>query len=120
SAEASCRDLCDGYIAQPSVGIAAYYKAGIARSITACILAKPSCGTLTHAQLEPCADDALAHACDDPTATTFCAPMVESCGGITPPDGGSNTIFTKEGCESIAKGLTSEGRKAFTSCVMEG
>lgn len=119
TADATCRDFCTRF-SGPTVEGVPTYTAGVARSITDCILAKPSCGALTDAEIHACTDPALAQACDDPTATTFCEPLVTACDGVTPPDGGSTTPFTKSTCEKLAKALTSAGRETFTSCVMEG
>jgi hypothetical protein len=107
AANTSCTAACERYLTN--------YTAGVARGITECIIKLPTCeGADT--EIAGCVQTALANACDDPTATTFCSPIVESC---TADGGGTSGIDLTE-CTDLAKGLSTAGRAAFTSCVTEG
>jgi len=104
----SCAAACEPYLAN--------YKSGVARDIISCLNSLPTCeGTGAETQIANCVQLALAKTCDDPSATTFCTPMAESCGA----DGGT-TGLELTACVGVAKGLNATGRAAFTTCVTEG
>lgn len=90
------------------------FKPAIAKAMADCLLKLPSCEGGTDA-VTACADAALAKACDDPTAKSYCTPIATACSGS---DSGDHV--TQAGCEALAKGLSEEGRTTFLSCVTEG
>lgn len=102
-----CDVSCEAY--------ASNFKPEVARAIADCLVKLPSCEGDFDA-MQACATAALAKACDDPTAKTFCTPIASSCGKN---DGGAADIDQSK-CEALAKGLSTEGRASFLSCVDEG
>lgn len=108
TADATCTTQCAGYIPN--------YKKGVARAIADCILALPSCeGGSTNAGVANCVQISLAKACPDPSAASFCKPLVTQCAA----DGGTGALDQTE-CQDLAVGLSDAGRVEFTSCVTEG
>jgi hypothetical protein len=93
-----CQDACDTF--------ATDYKKGLSADIRKC-LTVAICQTST----ATCADKALAKACVDATATTFCTPLVAGCKGSNPAD-----TITQASCEALAKGLTAAGRDVLKTC----
>lgn len=92
------------------------FKKAVAKEIVACLDMDPTCeGTMScvddHASGDP---DSGVAVCDDPTAATFCQPLVDSC---KTNDGEEITL---ESCVAMARTLTAAGRDQFTSCVTEG
>ncbi len=102
-----CDIACEGY--------ATNFKPEVAKAIADCLLLLPSCEGDFDA-MQACTTAALAKACDDATAKTFCAPIASACGKN---DGGAADIDSST-CEALAKGLSTEGRGSFLSCVDEG
>jgi hypothetical protein len=112
----ACNAACNHY--------AGNYKAGVARDIANCLLKLPSCESPTQDnEIAACVQSALARACADTTADTFCTPHVAQCVG-TPdgggPDGGSMAGLEQMECRELATGLNSAGRAAFTTCLQNG
>ena len=93
-----CQDTCDSF--------ATDYKKGLSADIRKCLTA-----ATCQANTATCADKALAKACADPTAATFCTPMVTGCKGSNPAD-----TITQASCEAVARGLTAAGRNALKTC----
>lgn len=93
-----CQGACDNFLVD--------YKKGLSADIRKCLTA-----TICMASTATCADKALAKACADPTATTFCTPMVMGCKGSNPAD-----TMTQAMCEGVAKGLTATGRDVLKHC----
>lgn len=94
-----CTQACDDY--------ATNFKKGISADIRKC-LTKDLCNAGT---TSTCTDKALAKACADPTATTFCTPNVTGCKGANAQD-----TITQASCETVAKGLTAAGRSLLQQC----
>lgn len=71
------------------------------------------CHTKTQCNGDPnkCGETVLKNACPDPTAATYCAPIVAACAGA-----GGDTL-TKTQCETLAKGFNAKGRENFKYCV---
>jgi hypothetical protein len=108
TADATCTAQCQLYLPN--------YKKGVARAIADCVLALPSCeGGSTNAGVANCVQIALASACADPSAATFCQPLVAECAA----DGGTGALDQTE-CQDLAVGLSDAGRVEFTSCINEG
>lgn len=110
-ASLSCAATCAGFLPN--------YKNAVGRAIVECILALPTCEGAT-VEVANCVQKALGKACADPTAKTFCDPLVVSCGGA---DGGADagaSRLPQSECEDIATGLNATGRAALTSCITEG
>ena len=105
-ANTSCTATCEHYLTT--------FKKGVARAITGCIIALPSCegGSL---EITNCVQNALAQACPDPTAEGFCEPLATTCNGD-----GSATTFSKSDCTDVATGLSQAGRTQLADCVQEG
>jgi hypothetical protein len=93
-----CQMACDSF--------AVDYKKGLSADIRKCLTAAICMNDTT-----TCADKALAKACADATATTFCTPMVQGCKAANAGD-----TITQASCEGLAKGLTKAGRDALQSC----
>lgn len=93
-----CQMACDNF--------ALDYKKGLSADIRKCLTAAICMNVTT-----TCADKALAKACADPTATTFCTPMVQGCKAANPAD-----TITQASCEGLAKGLTKVGRDVLQNC----
>lgn len=93
-----CQAPCDNF--------AADYKKGLSADIRKCLTTAICMGSTA-----TCADKALAKACADPTATTFCTPMVSGCKGANAAD-----PITQASCEVVAKGLTATGRDVLKNC----
>lgn len=93
-----CQDTCDSF--------ATDYKKGLSADIRKCLTA-----ATCQANTATCADKALAKACADPTAATFCTPLVTGCKGSNPAD-----TITQASCEAVARGLTAAGRDALKTC----
>jgi hypothetical protein len=105
-ANTSCTAACERFIPN--------YKKGVARAITDCIIALPTCeGAET--EITACVQSALSKTCDDPSAGTFCSPVVESCLA----DGGTNSSLDLAQCTDLARGLNETGREAFTTCITD-
>ena len=93
-----CQEACDNF--------AGDYKKGLSADIRKCLT-----DAICLADTSTCSNAALAKACADPTATTFCTPMVSGCKASNPAD-----TITQASCETLAKGLTSSGRANLQSC----
>lgn len=101
-----------GPCSEPCGRILANYKGGVARAAVDCIVALPSCENA--AVVVPCVDRALARACPEPTAPTYCSPLVTAC---DPNAGDAGSMISQAGCELFANGLSSAGRSAFEACI---
>ena len=66
-----------------------------------------------------CSDPILDQLCPDPTAASFCAPLVATCNGVDAgaPDAGLKHAFTQANCEKYVAALTARGRTSLTTCV---
>jgi hypothetical protein len=93
-----CQMACDSF--------ATDYKKGLSADIRKCLTSAICMNDTTQ-----CADKALAKACADPTAATFCTPMVTGCKASNPAD-----TITQASCEALAKGLTATGRNTLKDC----
>ena len=82
------------------------WKKGLSDDIRKCLTA-----AICQAGTATCSDKALAKACVDPTAATFCTPNVTGCKGANAAD-----TLTQASCEGIAKGLTVAGRANLRTC----
>ncbi len=85
------------------------YKAGVAEEINKC-LTLAICGGAAAATI-PCVDKAVAKACADPTAATFCTPNVNGCKASNPAD-----TITQVACIDLAKAMTTAGRTRLQTC----
>jgi hypothetical protein len=94
-----------------------HYRGGVANAAAACVLALPSCTGPNASDVIPCADQAIARACGEPSVTSYCDALLAGCGG-DPGDAGGP--FTKAGCEKFAAALSPAGRDAFAACVTQG
>jgi hypothetical protein len=96
------------------------FKPDLAAKIGQCLLTLPTCEGTTDRQ-RGCTEDALAALakapCEDPSAKTFCAPLVAACAKNGTDAGAS---FNASVCQSFAQALTSAGRSTFLTCVTEG
>jgi len=105
---AACGTLCQNYLPN--------YKKGVSRAIAECLLALPSCESgVDDSAIANCVQISLAKACPDPSAATFCTPLVTQCAADA---AGTNLDQTE--CQDLVVGLNDTGRTAFTSCVTEG
>lgn len=102
-----CDVYCDTY--------ATNFKPAIAKAIADCLVKLPTCEGGMDA-MKACTDAALAKACDDPSAKTFCTPVASEC---AKNDAGAEGL-TQSSCEGLAKGLSEQGRTDFLSCIDEG
>jgi hypothetical protein len=102
------------------------YRAGVAQAAVQCILALSICES-GGSEATKCAEDALANACDDPTAATLCTKLVADC--TAPSDAGydadastadAGAAFDQASCVALVRGLNADARTSFTSCVTEG
>ena len=91
------------------------YRAAVADFINSCVLSLPTCEST---DTRPCVEQALAKTCADPTATTFCTPLVTLCAGNA-GDGGLAPL-TQAACETLATGLSTAGRTLLTTCLTAG
>ena len=82
------------------------FKKGLSADIRKCLTV-----AICLADTTTCADKALAKACADATATTFCTTQVTGCKAVNVAD-----TITQASCEAIAKGLTTAGRAALQTC----
>jgi hypothetical protein len=89
-----------------------HYKLGVAQVAITCMLGLASCADTSG--VKTCVDTALAEACPDPTAKTYCGPLVIAC---DPNAGKAGSQIDEQGCESFANAFTSSGRAAFSSCL---
>jgi hypothetical protein len=91
------------------------FKRGIALQIVGCMEKYPSCESLASCLVERGTHDADAGyaICDDPTATAFCVPLVESC-----RLNGGNEI-TMPTCIALAKILSATGRDQLRACITQ-
>ena len=80
-------------------------------------MALPTCEN-ADAENSNCVQIALGKACADPSAGTYCTPIVEGCLGDA-GDAGTSALDLGL-CTDLATGLNSKGRGAFTTCVTEG
>jgi hypothetical protein len=103
---AGAGDECVGACAD----FATSWKKGLSADIRKCLTAT-ICQNGTTAT---CADKALAKACPDPTATTFCTPNVTGCKNANAAD-----TITQASCEGIAKGLNAAGRASLLTCFQQ-
>ena len=96
---------CEGYLSS--------FKPRVAKATIDCLIALPTCeGDTAH-----CATDALAAACPDPAAKTYCDALLAACapdGGLT--DAGAGLSLAD--CVQYANGMTSAGRSALQLCVV--
>jgi hypothetical protein len=111
-ANADCGTACLAYVAN--------YKKGIGRAIVECIGALASC-TGAEAAMSACVQGALAKACPDPTAESFCNPLADTCND---PDAGGMgdagaILLDRAECIEVAKGLSTTGRASFKTCVTD-
>ena len=97
-ANGECQFACDSF--------ASDYKKGLSADIRACLTAD-----LCSSDTSSCSNKALGKACADPTATTFCTPMVNGCKAANAADS-----ITQASCESLAKGLSVTGRASLQGC----
>jgi hypothetical protein len=86
----------------------------VAQNMRECMDLAPTCEGTS----EGCALKALARACDDPTATTYCANLL-SCGT---PDGGfdagpGTSSNAQTQCVTVVRALKQSTRDALTTCV---
>lgn len=82
------------------------WKKGLSADVRKCMTA-----AICQAGTATCADKALAKACPDPTAATFCTPNVTGCKAAN----GADTL-TQASCEGLAKGLSTAGRANLKTC----
>lgn len=99
-----------GACAASCARVANHYRAGVAEAAIACV--NKSCTSV--ASLSLCVDSALAEACPEGTAASYCRPLVTAC---DPDAGGIGSTISQEGCESFANGLSAAGRSVFASCL---
>jgi hypothetical protein len=104
---ADCATACNQYVTN--------YKKGVGRAIVECVGKLATCVGAENA-IAACVQGALAKACADPSAATYCDPLATSCNA----DSGSTPVLDKGECTDLATGLNQAGRDAFTSCVTEG
>lgn len=109
-AAADCSDAGGCTCADPTTR--AGFKKGVLAAIADCQLKLPTCEG--NAAADQCEKDAVARACDDPTATTFCQPLVAGCAN------GVGQKITQQDCEKVVRALTAAGRATVESCVTEG
>lgn len=111
-ADPTCEGACDAAMSN--------FKTGVAEAITSCILTLPTCEGATDA-VASCGSNAIARACEDTTATTFCDGLAATCngdgGGGDGGDGGGGGNGFKSKCLAIAPALNATGREAFTTCA---
>lgn len=103
-----------GPCGEPCARILVHYKGAVARAAVECIGTLPSCENA--ADVIPCVDQALARACPDSTAPSFCGPLVTTC---DPEAGDAGTMISQQGCELFANGLSSAGRAVLQACFEE-
>ena len=77
-----------------------------------CVLALPSCDNANDVRL--CVDRAMARACDDPTANTYCASFVTAC---DPNAGKPGSSISQDGCVILSNGLAATGHADFKTCI---
>ncbi len=94
----ACNYHCTNYVED--------YKKALATEIM-------KCHTKSQCNGDPnkCGETALKKACPDPTAATYCAPIVAACANA----GGD--ALTKTQCELLATGLNAKGRENFKYCI---
>ena len=97
---AKCATECDT--------VSANFKTDVAKSISDCMDLAPTC----EGAAEGCVAKAIAKACDDPDAVTFCTAAVASC-----TDAGAT--ITQADCETLVRGMSVQGRTDLQSCVDE-
>lgn len=106
NADGTCTAICNGYIPN--------YNKGVARAIADCLEALPTC-TGAETAIANCVQVALAAACADPSAATFCAPLVAQCSADA-----TGSPLNQTECQDLAVGLNSTGRGVFTTCIEGG
>ena len=106
----NCATICQHYL--PT------FTKGVARAITACIIALPSCDG-ADVSIANCVQNALGAACPDPTAEGYCVPLSSACGDGDGGDAGAATLPLAD-CIDLATGLNTQGRTAFTACINDG
>jgi hypothetical protein len=131
--DASAIECSDGGVAANGCGlvcdnVTTRFKAAIAGDILDCVAKLPTCEGADDA-IADCIGKSLAKACPDSTASSFCTPLVGTCTPDGGPDGGDAgdagadsgvPVFNQSSCEALAKGLSGDGRAAFTTCITEG
>ena len=105
-----CATICEHYL--PT------FTKGVARAITACIIALPTCAG-ADAAIANCVQNALGAACPDPAAEGYCLPLSNACGDGDGGDAGAATLPLAD-CIDLAQGLNTQGRTAFTACINDG
>lgn len=99
------------------------FKTGVAVAINSCLdkaVADPTVEGACAGALPGCASEAIAQACDDPTAAEFCTTTLAQCGGDDAgADAGAGAI-TQDKCIAVAKALSGEGKTTLTTCITEG
>ena len=105
----NCSALGNGCALQ-CTDIVTRFKGDIALQAIDCVSKLPTCEA-AELDIIACVDKSLANACTDPTATTFCTPLVTAC---------NSPALTQAACEQVATGLTAGGRTTFTDCITEG
>lgn len=91
------------------------FKTGVAAAISSCLDTRVSDPTVEGAcydELTPCVEGALAGACDDSTAATYCTTTLQACGD-------AGTVPSQADCVRVVKALSADGRTALTNCTVE-
>lgn len=109
---------CSGdetYFTDYCLGGAQNFNPSVARDAIECIKSSPTCESEERAA---CLPDAVAKACDDASAETYCAGLAAAKGCDPAPNDGSP--FTVANCVALAKAMTPEQREFnIGSCVEE-
>lgn len=87
------------------------YRVGVAQAAVACLSKLATCSGASVLNCNVAAMDAT---CSDPTAKTFCTPLVSAC---DPSAGQPGSIITQEDCERFASALGAAGRATFRTCL---
>ncbi len=96
-----CQTQCEAAVAK--------FKSGVAKDINDCLNSSPACEGAD----VTCTNQAIALACPDTTATTFCT-------GLAPKCADASSGFTQTTCAEVVSALSQPGRTIFTTCVDEG
>ncbi len=104
---AKCSYECDKFNAT--------FKTEVAKDISACLdtaFEGPTFEGCAGAA-PPCVEAAVAKACDDPEADTYCTTLLAGCGD-------AGVAVTQEQCVSFVRALSNEGKTTLTTCTAEG
>ena len=89
---------------------ARYFKTDVAAKVLDCLDMAPTCEGPSVAV--PCVMEAVAAACDDPTAAPYCASLAVGCA-----DAGDAGAISQAECVSVVSGMSAAGRTLLTDCV---